>query len=202
MIPSSAVVLLSTCLSLGLTNLNLDTEVGNSLTEEEYKMTMGKGYIFFEILEPEDLAYTYKSNPASFAPGWNETMMRIPLVPTDPACGCGYIRNQEDIEGRIALIDRGDCSFVSKVVRAEEAGARGVIITDQDAENDELYISMVDDTTERKVNIPAAFLLGKNGQIIKSVLRKMSVQYALINVPVNISSIPIHKLDQPPWLVW
>jgi hypothetical protein len=33
----------------------------------------------------------------------------------------------------------------------------------QDGENDELFISMVDDTTERKVTIPAAFLLGKNG---------------------------------------
>ena len=30
-------------------------------------------------------------------------------------------------------------------------------------ENDELYISMTDDTTEREVNIPAIFLLGKNG---------------------------------------
>ena len=32
-------------------------------------------------------------------------------------------------------------------------------------ENDELYISMVDDTTERKVAIPAAFLLGRNGYV-------------------------------------
>ena len=30
-------------------------------------------------------------------------------------------------------------------------------------ENDELYISMVDDDTKRKVDIPTGFLLGKNG---------------------------------------
>ena len=36
-----------------------------------------------------------------------------------------------------------------KVIRAEEAGAVGVIITDTDEENDDLYISMVDDTTNR-----------------------------------------------------
>ncbi len=35
-------------------------------------------------------------------------------MPTDPPCGCGYIRNHEEVEGRIAFIDRGDCSFVSK----------------------------------------------------------------------------------------
>jgi hypothetical protein len=38
-----------------------------------------------------------------------------------------------------------------------------LVIYWQDGENDELFISMVDDTTERKVTIPAAFLLGKNG---------------------------------------
>ena len=32
-----------------------------------------------------------------------------------------------------------------------------------DIENDDLYISMVDDTTKRQVHIPAIFLLGKNG---------------------------------------
>ena len=35
----------------------------------------------------------------------------------------------------------------------------------KDAENDELYISMVDDQTGRKVTIPTGFLLGKNGLV-------------------------------------
>ena len=55
-----------------------------------------------------------QANPSSFTPGWNTTFMGAALVPTDPPCGCGYIRNHEEVEGRIAFIDRGDCSFVSK----------------------------------------------------------------------------------------
>ena len=50
-----------------------------------------------------------------------------------------------------------------QVIRAQDAGAVAVVVTDQDSDNDELFISMVDDTTEREVNIPAAFVLGKNG---------------------------------------
>ena len=50
-----------------------------------------------------------------------------------------------------------------QVVRAQEAGAVGVIVTDEDTDNDELFISMADDTTGREANIPAAFVLGKNG---------------------------------------
>ena len=35
----------------------------------------------------------------------------------------------------------------------------------QDQENDELFISMVDDTTQREVSIPAVYILGKNGLV-------------------------------------
>ena len=48
-------------------------------------------------------------------------------------------------------------------MRAHEAGAVGVIVTDEDTDNDELFISMADDTTGREANIPAAVVLGKNG---------------------------------------
>jgi len=173
-----------------------------SLTDDEYRASIGRDYIFFEITQPEELAYTYKANPAGFTPPWNNTYNEFQLVPTVPACGCGFIQNSDDIEGKVALIERGDCSFVSKVIRAEDAGAVAVIVTDQDHDNDELFISMVDDTTEREVNIPAAFVLGKNGHIIKKVLDKLSLPAAVINIPVNISRISPHKLNQPPWLVW
>jgi len=180
----------------------LKTMEDPTLTDDEYRTSLGRDYIFFEITEPEELAYTYKANPAGFTPPWNSSHTGAELVPTVPACGCGAIQNSDQVEGRIALIERGDCSFVSKVIRAEDAGAVAVIVTDQDHHNDELFISMVDDTTDREVNIPAAFVLGKNGHIIKKVLDKLSLQAAVINIPVNITRISPYKLNQPPWLVW
>ena len=153
----------------------------SALTDEEYRQSLGSGYIFFEITEPEQLSFTYKvetciekylrteyrmssqANPAVFAPSWNVSHTGIHLVPTEPPCGCGFIQNADQVEGKLALIERGECSFVSKVIRAQSAGAVGVIVTDEDYDNDELFISMADDTTEREVHIPAAFVLGKNG---------------------------------------
>jgi len=173
-----------------------------ALTDEEYKFSLGKDYIFFEITEPEQLAYTYKANPAVFAPAWNHSHSGIPLVPTQPSCGCGHILNSELVGGNIALVQRGECSFVSKVVRAQEAGAVGVIVTDEDTDNDQLFISMADDTTGREANIPAAFVLGKNGYIIKNTLSRLALPSATINIPVNISRTDIYKLNQPPWIVW
>ena len=91
---------------------------------------------------------------------------------------------------------------MSKVVRAQEAGAVGVIVTDEDSDNDQLFIAMADDTTGRDVSIPAAFVLGKNGHMIKSTLSRLSLSSAVVNIPVNISRIDPYKLRQPPWLVW
>ena len=101
-----------------------------------------------------------------------------------PPCGCGSLHNSEDVEGQIVLLERGECSFTSKALKAQEAGAAAAIITvsqlfvyfsvcnflftffqEQNPDNDDLYISMVDDTTGRDVIIPTAFLLGKNGYV-------------------------------------
>ena len=57
----------------------------------------------------------FQANPAVFAPAWNHSHTSIPLVPTEPSCGCGHILNSDMVEGNIALIERGECSFVSKV---------------------------------------------------------------------------------------
>ena len=54
----------------------------------------------------------------------------------------------------------------------------------QDRENDELFVSMVDDTTEREVAIPAAFMLGKNGsdqQLILSIWILILLRVMILN---------------------
>merc|ERR1712172_194008 len=152
---------------------------------------MGTGYVFFEILRPEDLSYTYKLNPAAFSVPWNMTTSIATLVLADPPCGCGALKNYEDIEGNIAPIERGDCSFTSKAIKAQEAGAAAAIITDNNDANDELYVSMIDDTTERSVDIPTAYLLGKNGYVIAHTLRRHKLNHATIRIPINITSIAL-----------
>jgi len=56
-----------------------------------------------------------------------------------------------------------ECSFLSKAVKAEEVGAKAIIVADHDSTSDDYFIEMIDDKTMREVHIPAGFLLGKNG---------------------------------------
>jgi len=174
----------------------------HAFTDAEHKesLTNGGSTSFFDVLEPEELRYTYALTASQFSPDFNVTGERKYLVLASPGCACGPITNQ--VRDKVVLIQRGECSFVSKAARAQEAGAYGAIITDNDDKNDQLTISMVDDQTNRQVNIPVAFLLGMNGYYIRTVLERNGLDEAVIQIPVNITQKSIVKLNQPPWLVW
>jgi len=184
-----------------------DYGMAHAFTDFEHmeSLTNGGEFVFFEISEPEDLRYTYKLSPSQFSPPFNSTtlMSTAPttMVLSAPPCGCGPI-TAPGVRGSVVLIERGECSFVSKAVRAQEAGAAGAIITDNDQNNDELMISMTDDHTDRTVDIPVAFLLGKNGHYIRRVLERNGLDRATIHIPVNITLRAVTDLNQPPWLVW
>jgi hypothetical protein len=64
------------------------------------------------------------------------------------------------------------------------------------------YIEMIDDNTTRSTQIPAGYLVGKSGRVIRQTLDKLNLDFALINLPVNLTFIPAHKINHPPWLVW
>lgn len=166
------------------------------------------GDVFFEILDPPELRYSYRIRPAKdFGAPFNESIYfeNARLVPTVPLHSCSDIDNYEDVMGQIALSERGECSFVFKTAKAQQAGARAVIITesiDKWNENLDHLIEMVDDKRKHDVNIPAAFLLGQSGTTILRTLRKLRKSYAVVNLPINMTYVPISKMNQPPWIAW
>lgn len=38
--------------------------------------------------------------------------------------------------------------------------------------------------------------------MIAKTLLDANEEAAIINIPVNMTSVPFHKLNQPPWIVW
>ncbi|KAF9423592.1 hypothetical protein HW555_001147 [Spodoptera exigua] len=147
------------------------------------------GDVFFEILDPPELRYSYRIRPAKdFGTPFNESIQfhDARLVPTKPLHSCVDLTNQDDIVGQIALSERGGCSFVFKTAKAQQAGARAIIITEMDLD----------------VNIPAAYLLGRSGTTILRTLRKLKKDYAIVNLPINLTHVPIGKMNQPPWISW
>ncbi|XP_063826390.1 PRADC1-like protein [Ostrinia nubilalis] len=163
------------------------------------------GDIFFEIVEPVELRYSYRIRPAKdFGTTFNESFSfkNAKLVPTVPLHSCSNIVNYNNIAGHIALAERGDCSFVFKAAMAQMAGARAIIITEFLDKDDDYLIEMVDDKNELDINIPAAFLLGRSGATILRTLRLLHRSYAVVNLLINMTHTPVSKMNQPPWITW
>ena len=71
----------------------------HALNDWEHKesLTNGGSTSFFEILEPEELRYTYALTASQISPAFNSTSpsgQTTYLVLSDPPCGCGPITNQ------------------------------------------------------------------------------------------------------------
>lgn len=163
--------------------------------------------MFFEIIDPPELEYTFRLRPAkNFGGIFNSStkLDDVSLVLADPEDACSKVHNWEEMYGNVALVERGDCSFLEKALQVQRAGASAVIITDSAAAEEELsyYIDMVDDNTGRDVHIPAGYLQGKNGQMIRRTLNKIGQMHAIINIPVNLTFVPPHEINHPPWQGW
>ncbi|CAG0914314.1 unnamed protein product [Notodromas monacha] len=178
--PCGAFVVCAILHGVAFADFRLDVNDGASIHDMTY------GDVFFEIVYPESIQYTFRLRPAKD--------FGIPFV--------SQLNFEKYSLSRIGNSLPRDCSFLSKAIQAERAGALGVIIMDDNAEDDDIFIDMVDDGTSRDVNIPAGFLLGRNGFAILRELDKLRLPYALVNIPVNMTLSPGKLLKQTPWVIW
>ena len=91
------------------------------------------------ITEPAIVARGYDIGTASFGPlATRSTLSGRVVRATDAANddgattfdGCTAFTNAAAIQGNVAMIDRGNCTFVQKARNAQAAGATGVLIAD------------------------------------------------------------------------
>ena len=71
-----------------------------------------------------------------------------------------------DVEGKIAIIKRGNLSFVEKIQNAENAGAAGVIIWNNNDTDDIFSFGMGSSDDNYQPAIPAALITMADGQIL------------------------------------
>ncbi|MDV4151074.1 S8 family serine peptidase [Clostridium sp. AL.422] len=87
--------------------------------------------------------------------------------------GNGKVEDFEgrDFEGKLALIKRGEITFVEKQINAQAAGAKGVIIFNNVPTE---YINMA---TDPSINIPAVFINGNDGELLKANIEKTVINF-------------------------
>ena len=147
----------------------------------------------FVINAPPTLAGSYFVGGASFnpAPPLSVTAQVELVDDGDDEAGAGSVNDACQpligfTPGNIALIDRGTCAFVVKVLRAQEAGAVAAII----ANTDDSVFSM--GGTEPSITIPSVMLsLGDSDQVKQQLAGGVSATVTL----------PEATIDSIRWLV-
>jgi hypothetical protein len=133
------------------------------------------GVPLLSISTPAAIAGQYDVGAAAFGGALTSTGVSADVVvATDAADGagpstadaCSPITNAFAIAGRIALVDRGACTFVIKVKNLQNAGAIAAIIADNIVDNPPPALG----GTDPSIVIPAARIVRDLGTAIKARL--------------------------------
>jgi hypothetical protein len=116
------------------------------------------------INSPAAIAGNYQVGTASFGPGLSPGGTTADVVLTIPNDGCTAITNS--VSGKIALIDRGNCTFVQKTKNAQNAGASAVVIVDNVSSATPPGMGGTDNT----ITISVVSITMANGNTIKGQL--------------------------------
>ena len=115
------------------------------------------------------------------------------LITTDPVTGvlvnaqdgvdnpfetdiCEPIINTDEVEGKIALIDRGGCEFGAKALRAQDAGAIGAIICNFE----DNIIGMAPGAVGAQVTIPVTMVSSVTCEFLRTTMQSEEVVVSFV----------------------
>lgn len=111
----------------GRNNANMSTPPdGGSPRMQQYLFDGRAGELTITPDASVGAAYQPVPNTASFGPTLFDQSGEV--VATVPANGCTALTNGADVAGKVAIVDRGACTFKTKTLNAQNAGAIAVIL--------------------------------------------------------------------------
>jgi len=163
----------------GLNNANMQIPAdGNNPRMQMFLFVTAGGSDSFEVNSPAGVAGTYDSEPAQFGPNSFDVTAELVLVDdgsgtTSDGCQTPFV-NAAVVNGAIALVDRGTCTFVNKVLNAQNAGALGVIV----ANNTGGIMSM--GGSDPSITIGSMMIRQSDGNTIKGALPGVNATMTLL----------------------
>lgn len=117
-------------------------------------------------------------------PTISEQIGPLPLVQTEPFDACAPIQNPNEIEGAIAFVTRGICSFTTKVEHAHAAGASVVVMMNNDQDNPDSIVCFCAPPFE-EVEIPMLMVSHNSGL---ALLDALPTDATLMPIRVGVST--------------
>lgn len=143
----------------------------------DMSLVLANGTPLLEVTAPASVAGNYQIGAASFGPPVSSPGVTGEVMPVvDQANGTGLAcnplssANAAAVNGKIALVDRGVCTFVVKVKNAQNAGAIAVLVADNVAGAPPSGLGGADPT----ITIPSVRISLPDGNTLKSALKYRS----------------------------
>jgi hypothetical protein len=128
---------------------------------------LANAQVIFNVLSPSSLEGNYDLTYVE----WGATPAWIPanavtgeLIMADPVLGCTGLTNASAVNGKIAVIRRGECEFGLKAFNAEDAGAIAAIIINNQAGGP---IAMGAGAVGNDVGIPVIMISLEDGALLE-----------------------------------
>ena len=156
---------------------------GNIVTED-LPSVLSPGTPLLRINSPPSIAGVYAVGTASFGPPLSSPGVSGEVVAAlDPVDGsgptildaCSPLTNAAQVAGKIAIVNRGTCSFVVKAINAQNAGAIGLLVADNVAGSPPAGLGGTDPT----ITIPAVRITLADGNAIRTALASGPVNATL-----------------------
>ncbi|XP_053863253.1 ER degradation-enhancing alpha-mannosidase-like protein 3 [Malaclemys terrapin pileata] len=182
---------------LGLFSLKFITELVDPPAAEQ----QGISPLAVQVLSPPFFGRTVlTAGPAQFGMDLTkqEHGVKGSLVLSEPYQACAAISNWKEVQGKMALAQRGECMFATKARNLQEAGASGVIFIDNaegSCSEEMVLFQMVGDGSTSDIVIPLVFLFQKEGQVLLDALSQhRNVDVLLATKPMFLGG---ENTDQP-----
>lgn len=167
----------------GMNNANFATPPdGQRPRMQMYLWSSSSEMSILTVNSPQSVAggYTTTGTAAFSAPipaNGITANMALAVDATGSSQLCGDAANTNEISGRIALVDRGGCTFVQKVLNAQIAGAVAVIVIN----NNPGLTAMGGESFE--VVIPAIMMQQSDGNVLKGLINDGTIINATLTPP-------------------
>ncbi|MFN8396563.1 MAG: T9SS-dependent M36 family metallopeptidase [Bacteroidia bacterium] len=154
----------------GMDNANFATPVEGTRPRMQMYLWTGQTTVNFVANSPTQVAGSYSAVPAQFGPAVPTIPLTRDLVlvsdgTSSPSLGCNALTNGASLNNKIALIDRGTCTFVQKVQNAQNAGAVACVVCNNVAGSP---ITM--GGTSTTINIPSVMISLADCNLLKQYL--------------------------------
>ncbi|KAJ3599464.1 hypothetical protein NHX12_033425 [Muraenolepis orangiensis] len=142
------------------------------------------------------------AGPAQFGTDLSKssTGVRGFVTVAEPYSGCAELSNGEYVQGRIALLQRGQCMFAEKARHIQKAGAvGGIVIDDNDGSSSDtapLFQMAGDGHSTDDVHLPILFLFHKEGNILLDALKEYGEVEVLLSDKARDRGVDVHEEEK------